>query len=80
VLQEHGEDEDVFRAFATGRHDLEASLGPISSNYERHARIARAFLNHRLAVIRRWAEDEIASAEHFANIWRKREEDEQFER
>jgi hypothetical protein len=76
VLVAYGDDEEVFRQFAIGRHDLEASWGPISSHHEGHARIARAFLNHPLLVIRRWAEHELAAAEHFAGIWRRREEDE----
>jgi hypothetical protein len=79
VLERYGEDEAVFRAFAAGRHDLEASSGPVSSYYEGRIAIAQAFLNHPLAVIRRWAELEIASAEHFAEIWRKQEEDESFQ-
>ncbi|HLG94929.1 MAG TPA: hypothetical protein VKX49_01325 [Bryobacteraceae bacterium] len=76
VLVAYGDDEEVFREFAVGRHDLEASWGPISSHHEAHARIARAFLNHPLPVIRRWAEHELAAAEHFAGIWRRQEEDE----
>jgi hypothetical protein len=76
VLEAYGDDQEVFSQFAVGRHDLEASRGPISSHHEGHARIARAFLNHRLPVIRKWAEHELADAEHFAGIWRRREEDE----
>ena len=76
VLVAYGDDDQVFRDFVVGRHDMEASWGPISAQHEEHARIARAFLNHDLPVIRRWAEHELANAEHFAGIWRRREEDE----
>jgi hypothetical protein len=76
VLVAYGDDEEVFRQFAIGRHDLEASWGPISSHHEGHARLAQAFLNHALPVIRKWAEHELAAAEHFGGIWRRREEDE----
>jgi hypothetical protein len=76
VLVAYGDDEEVFRQFAIGRHDLEVSWGPVSSHHEEHGRIARAFLNHPLAVIRKWAEHELAAAEHFAGIWRRHEEDE----
>jgi hypothetical protein len=76
VLVAYGDDDEVFRQFAIGRHDMEASWGPISSHYEGHARIARAFLNHHLPVVRRWAEQELGTAEHFTGIWRRREEDE----
>ncbi|HXA64421.1 MAG TPA: hypothetical protein VNV82_04670 [Bryobacteraceae bacterium] len=80
VLSIYGEDAEVFREFGVGRHDMEVSLGPLSSNYEGRAQGARPFLNHPLAVIRQWAEQEIASAEHFARVWRNQEEDEGFER
>jgi hypothetical protein len=79
VLREYGDDQAVFDEFAVGRHNLEVMQGPLSSHYERDAQIARAFLNHPLPVIRRWAQQEIASAEHSANVWRRREEDEDFE-
>jgi hypothetical protein len=79
VLRAYGDDQVVFDAFSAGRHDMEASWGPLSSHYEGQAQVAKAFLNHPLAVIRRWAEQEIASAEHSADYWRKQEEDETFE-
>jgi len=79
VLRDYGGDERVFEEFSAGRHDLETSWGPVSSHYEGHAKVARAFLNHRLPVIRKWAELEIASAEHSADFWRRHEEDEGFE-
>lgn len=76
VLVAYGDDDEVFRQFAIGRHDMEMSWGPVSSRYEGHARVARAFLNHDLPVIRRWAEQELEAAEHFGGIWRRQEEDE----
>jgi hypothetical protein len=79
VLSAYGDDKTVFDEFAIGRHNLEVMRGPVSSHYESDAQTARAFLNHPLPVVRRWAEQELASAEHFAAIWRKREEDEDFE-
>jgi hypothetical protein len=80
VLSVYGSDTDVFREFRAGRHDMEVSWGSLSSKYEGQAQVARAFLNHPLAAIRQWAEYEIASAEHFARVWRNQEEDEGFER
>jgi len=76
VLEAYGDDESVFNEFAAGRHDMEVSWGSVSSNYEGHARLAEAFLNHPLPAIREWATREIASAEQFARYWRKYEEDE----
>jgi hypothetical protein len=79
VLSVYGDDAAVLREFAAGRHDMEVSWGPVSSHYESHAKVARAFLNNPLPAIRQWAEREIASAEHFGGFWRKVEEDEGFE-
>src|ERR1039458_560408 len=79
VLSVYGDDAAVLREFAAGRHDMEASWGPVSSHYEGHVKVARAFLNHPLPAIRQWAEREIASAEHLGGFWRKVEEDEGFE-
>jgi len=79
VLSLYGGEEAVAREFAAGRHDMEASWGPVSSHYEGHSQVARAFLNHPLPAIRQWAEREIASAEHLAGFWRKHEEDEGFQ-
>jgi hypothetical protein len=78
VLVIYGDDETVFNSFSAGRHDMEVSWGPISSHHEGHAQVAKAFLNHPTPVIRRWAERELASAEHSAGYWRKQEEDEEF--
>jgi hypothetical protein len=78
VLVTYGDDDEVFRQFAIGRHDMEMSWGPVSSHYEGQARMARAFLNHDLPVIRRWAEQELQTAEHFRRTWRRREEDEEW--
>jgi len=78
VLGAYGDDEAVFDSFSAGRHDMEASWGPVSSHHESHGQVAKAFLNHPTPVIRRWAERELASSEHFAGIWRKHEEDESF--
>jgi hypothetical protein len=79
VLRAYGDDKSVFDEFSAGRHDMEGSVGPLSSHYEGHAQVGRAFLNHPLPVIRKWAEREIASADHFAGLFRKHEEDEGFE-
>src|SRR5260370_7231847 len=79
VLSVYGDDPEVFQEFTAGRHDMEWSVGPLSSNYDGRAQAAKAFLNHPLPVIRRWAQNEIASAEHSAGMWRKYEEDEGFE-
>jgi hypothetical protein len=76
VLVAYGDDDQVFREFVVGRHDMEASWGPVSAHHEEHARVARVFLNHALPVIRRWAERELAGAEESAKFWRKHEEDE----
>jgi len=76
VLVAYGDDDRVFREFAAGRHDLEASWGPVSEHHEKHAQVAKAFLNHDLPVIRRWAEQELASAESSIKFWREVEEDE----
>lgn len=76
VLVAYGDDDLVFREFAVGRHDMEASWGPISAHREKHAQVARAFLNHDVAVIRKWAELELAGAEADAKFWSKHEEDE----
>ena len=76
VLVAYGDDDQVFREFVVGRHDMEASWGPVSAHHEEHARVARAFLNHALPVIRRWAERELAGSEESAKFWRKHEEDE----
>lgn len=80
VLDRFGEDEQVLEEFVAGRHHLETIIGPWSSNFEAHRRVANAFLNHPLAPIRRWAQIEVASSEKLANEWRKQEEDEAFER
>jgi hypothetical protein len=76
VLVVYGDDDQVFREFVVGRHDMETSWGPVSAHHEEHARVARAFLNHDLPVIRRWAERELAGAEESAKFWSKHEEDE----
>ena len=79
VLTAYGEDERVFARFLVGRHDLQGFSGEISTQYEAHARTAKAFLDHPSPVIRRWAESELSSSEAMAAEWRKREEDERFE-
>jgi len=79
VLSEYGEDTTVFKEFSVGRHNLEVRWGSVSSHYEADAQIAKAFLNHPLLVIRRWAERTLASAKHYADKWKRREEDEDFE-
>ena len=79
VLSVYGNDTEVFKEFVVGRHDMEVSWGPVSTQYEGRAKMGRAFLNHPLPVIRQWAEREIASAEHLGRFWQKHEEDERFE-
>jgi len=78
VLAAYGGDETVLNEFRVGRHDMEATWGPPSANYEARAQSARVFLNHPLEAIRQWAEHEMASSQHFADIFRRSEEDEGF--
>jgi len=76
VLVAYGNDDQVFREFLAGRDDIEAKWGPVSAHEEKHAHVARSFLNHHLPVIRRWAEQALARAEESAKFWSNIEEDE----
>jgi hypothetical protein len=79
VLSRFGEAEQVFGRFCAGGHHLETSWGNPADTDDAHARTAEPFLNHPLAIIRRWAAQEIASSRSSAAMWRKMDEDEGFQ-
>ena len=76
-LSRFGDNEDVFTEFCAGTHQLEVTMGPLSTVYERYAHDAEPFLNHPSPYIRKWAEREFQSAQHFSEMFRRREEDAQ---
>ena len=75
VLQRFGNNKDIFNSFCTGLHSFQTYSGDIAAQHTREAAVARAFLNHDMAVIRRWARQEITDSEK--NAQRERQEQEE---
>jgi len=69
LLEKYGSEDSVLSEFSAGVHSLQTYVGDISSQKEQEANDAEKFLNHRLPAVRKWAENEMASArqqaEHF---------------
>lgn len=76
VLERFEDDDDVYYAFAHQRHDgSRLYIGDIAVQQEAEARVAAAFLTHRLRRIREWAEEEATSARSEAQWWREHHEE-----
>ncbi|PYR53375.1 MAG: hypothetical protein DMF95_04295 [Acidobacteria bacterium] len=80
ILDEFGDDEDVFSEFCVGLHDLEVHVGKISHQYESQAALANHFLGHPIQAIRRWAQHDRDSGLRHAELWRRREEEQRIRR
>jgi hypothetical protein len=75
ILDAFADDEEVFRSFAAGVHNLQLYKGKIASQHEQEAEVAKKFLNHPLERVRQWASLEIKEATAEANYWRRVEEE-----
>ncbi len=72
---ERFEDDDVYAAFAHGRHNGQIYRGDIAAQHEAEAARAAPFRNHPLRRIRQWANEEVAAARRRAQCWRERHEE-----
>lgn len=75
VLSKFEDDDDVYEAFAYGRHDTRVYSGDIAGLHDAEASNAAKFQSHRLRRIRQWAAERAASSRREATWWREREED-----
>jgi hypothetical protein len=70
VLATWGDDQVVFDRFVVSTHQFQLYSGDIASEHRKEAELARSFLSHPIAAIRRWAEREVALGEDQARQWR----------
>ena len=75
VLQRFGNNKDIFNSFCTGLHSFQTYSGDIAAQHMREAAVAKAFLNHDMDIIRRWAEEEIRWSEREAKRERQEQEE-----
>ena len=69
-LGTYADDESVFQQYAGGQHSLQSYKGDIPAAKEHEANVARKFLDHKLAQVRKWASYEIESATRGADQYR----------
>ncbi|MGP0067420.1 MAG: hypothetical protein ACLQGP_27970 [Isosphaeraceae bacterium] len=77
VLEQFGDDEQVFREFCAGTRSGRTYSGDITAEFERQAEAARRFLGHSLPRVRQWAVEAVEAARRQATYWQQREEEEE---
>ena len=75
VLRRFGKNREVFEEFCLGLHSFQSYFGDIAAQHMREATVAKAFLNHDMDIIRRWAEEEIRWSEREAERERQEQEE-----
>jgi hypothetical protein len=78
ALEKFGSDEGFFQEFAAGSNSGEVFVGDPATRSDAEAEIAKRFLNHRLKVVRDWAQAEFDSATSQAKYWREFQEEMDF--
>jgi hypothetical protein len=75
VLDQFGDDEEVFDEFCMGARTHSVRVGDIAADYDRDAVVARAFRTHRSRWVREWARAAEESARGSAEWWRVDDEE-----
>jgi hypothetical protein len=75
VLSKFEDDEETFRKFCVGSHNLQVYIGDMATHKNKEVEIARSFLNHPLRRIGEWASYEIESCRQDAKFYQQIDEE-----
>lgn len=75
VLSTFEKDDNTFRKFCSGSHNLQLYSGDIASHKNQEAEIAKSFLNYPLPRIKEWARYEIDRCQQEAKYWQQIDEE-----
>jgi hypothetical protein len=75
LMQNFGDDEQVYSSFIAGMHNGGIITGPISSWMEKGLNLAEQFTNHPIPSIRKWACNEVEFRSRQVEEHRQREEE-----
>ena len=79
VLTEFEDDDRTFNEFVAGTHSMQIYRGDIASQHQAQADAARPLLTHDLRRVREWAKHEVERGEADAEMWRRREAEQEID-
>lgn len=73
ILSEFDDNNHVFNNFSAGVFSLRTTVGSIADQQKKDAEFLRQFLNYPNRRIRQWAQQEVRSSKHVAELWGERD-------